>query len=102
MAALNLATDIPSNIDTLEELLAWCLLTAHNLYGGQVFQELQGALLEREIDTSIVKVADGTTRLLFRGALKVDDEYANSTLKLWFLAQEWGNTAIPAAFKVNA
>lgn len=101
MAALVIASDIPSGINTAEKLLAWNILLTQNLFGKQTYQELQGGLLEREVDASVVRAADDTYRLLFRGALKLDPTYISGGGKLWSYTMPWGDVAIPAAYKVN-
>lgn len=101
MAALVIASDIPSGIDTLEKLVAWSILCSQNLFGQQTYQELNGGLLEREIDASLVRVADDSIRLIFRGGLKFDPNYVTGGGKLWNYALPWNSVSIPAAYKVN-
>lgn len=101
MAALVIGTDIPSNINTLEELIAWGVLTGQFIFGQQQYQEINGGLLERVIDASVVRTADNKVRLIFRGAIELNPDYVTATTKLWFYALPWGDVAIPAAFKAN-
>ncbi|MBD2259908.1 hypothetical protein [Pseudanabaena sp. FACHB-2040] len=101
MATLIIAQDIPGGINTLEKSLAWNILVSQQLFGKNTYQELQGGLLEKEIDASVVRAADDTFRLIFRGALRLDPTYVTGGGKLWSYAMPWGEVAIPAAFKSN-
>jgi len=102
MAALDITTQIPPAIDSLEKIIAWGVLTGNNLFGTQTYQEIQNNFLEREIDVSIVRAADGTIRLIFRGGIKLDPTYATATnQKLWTFAQPWGDASIPTAYQTD-
>lgn len=103
-ATLNPATDTPTAIDTAEKAAAWLLFLLNNLYGSVTYQELPGSLLERVVDLNVVKAADGTTRLIGRVSIPLDEAYVTATSqKLWTFAQ--GMTAdtatVPAAYKVD-
>jgi uncharacterized protein (DUF697 family) len=103
-ATLNPATDTPTAIDTAEKAAAWLCLLLNNLYGSVTYQELPGALLERVCDVNIVKAADGSTRMIARLSIPLDEAYVTATSqKLWTFAQ--GMTAdsatVPAAYKVD-
>ncbi len=106
MTALNLSTDIPSQIDTLERLHAYTALALHNLYKGITYKEAQGTQLDSGlaplVDISFINAADGTSRMLTRSAIEVDPAYITDTSqKLWMFADELGVTVLPAAFKVD-
>jgi hypothetical protein len=101
MTALNLSTDIPSAINTVERLHAWSgyLLATVNP---------QLAILEDVNRTEfvasegIIKAADGSIRVITRAALDLDPNYRyDSSKKLWMHVREFSSTAIPAGFKTN-
>lgn len=102
MTAFNRSTDLPPSIATLEELKVWVDLALENLYRSKTYQELQGAFLEREMDVSVNRTADGKIRMIARSSIELDEGYIASTAgKLWTFAVPMGDAAIPAAYKVD-
>ena len=107
MTALNLATDLPDQITTAEQLLVHQALTLHNLYKGQEYQEARGTQFDSGlaplIDVSSISAKDGTERLLIRAAVEIDPSYrVDITQKMWMFAEPFGNVVIPAAYKTNS
>lgn len=101
MTAINIATDIPSNINTLEKLVAWGVLGLARCNPGLKILENPNADPERAAQAVLIKADDGSYRLVLRASIKVIDGYAESTQKFWFNCQELSETALPAAFKSN-
>ena len=101
MVDFNRATDMPPAVITLERYVAHGLLTLNNLYSTLTYQELPGALLERVCDVNVVTAADGTIRLIGRVSIALDPLYVTGTGKLWTYAREFGESTIPAAYKVD-
>lgn len=101
MTALNIATDIPSGINTLEKLVAWGSLTlaATNpqlkAVEGTGYQERVAQANPYYIE------ADNKHRLIGRQSIQLDASYLAGGAKTWTFAQELSSTAIPASFKSN-
>ncbi|MEH2082465.1 MAG: glucose-6-phosphate dehydrogenase [Nostoc sp.] len=101
MSALNLSTQIPSQINTLEKLHMW---------SGQALFAINSSLTviegvsytERAAQAGLYWVAaDSKTRGIFRVSLAIDPTYLSATGKPWTFAQELSTTAIPANFSAN-
>lgn len=101
MTTINLATDIPSNINTVEKLAAWCSQVLANLNPSATAIEGVG-YTERVAQSGIFYVAaDNKYRRLIRLSLEISPDFEAGGLKPWQYAQEVSNTPIPAAFKSN-
>lgn len=101
MSAINISTDIPSQIDTLEKLAAWCGLSLSNINAGLTAIEGAG-YTERVSQAGVFYVqADNKYRMLIRNSIEVSPDYLAGGAKLWTFAQPLSNTAIPAIFKAN-
>ena len=97
MSAINIATQIPSNINTLERLAAWSLLTLGVVNPNKVYLETpQDSILI--VQSSTIQAGDDTSRLLLRVALELDEDFVVSNLPLWMSAKEISNSQIPAAY----
>lgn len=101
MTALNISTDIPSNIDTLEKLAMWaCSALAHSNPGltvveGQGYSELAA-------QAGVFYVAsDNKYRFLGRISMEVDKNHLSGTSKPWTFAKNLSTTALDAGFKSN-
>ena len=107
MTALNIAdgSDVPNSIDSLEKGLVWLLSLADNLYAGQQYKETSGEVssgLAPLVDLSVINAADGSKRLLGRVAIPIDPAYLTDvSAKFWAFADDWGNVAVPPAFKTD-
>ena len=95
------STDVPTNIDTLERMLAW---------SGQALAFVNPSLgvletpdrAEKVAQVAIFQAADNTYRMLVRACLPVNAAYMNdSTKKIWMHVDAVSNTAIPNGFKTN-
>ncbi|MBE8968370.1 glucose-6-phosphate dehydrogenase [Nostocales cyanobacterium LEGE 12452] len=101
MTAINIATDIPSQIGTVEELAAWCAAVLFANYPTMVVTEGVG-YTERAAQVGDFWVAAaGKTRKIVRLSLEISPDNLSASGKPWTFVQPLGNTAIPAAFKEN-
>lgn len=101
MTAINIATDIPSAINTLEKLHVWSGLALANINPSITAIEGVG-YTERVSQAGVFYVAaDNKYRALIRGSIQMSADYQSVGGKLWTHAQEISNTALPAAFKAN-
>lgn len=101
MTAINISTDIPSQIDTLEKLAAWSGLALANINPGLTAIEGAG-YTERVSQAGVFYVqADNKYRILIRHSMQMSGDYLAGGAKLWSYAQALSNTAIPVTFKSN-
>lgn len=100
MTALNIATQIPSSIVTLEQLVAWGALTLSRMYPDKSVLESE-TVRELSVQAGIFTSAEETTQLLLRLSLKLDPAYITDTRKLWMSVDELGSGNIPASFTSN-
>ena len=102
MTQINITTDIPSNINTLERLAAWAILALRRVNPTLKILETSTTNPERVAQTALIQAEDDTLRLICRASLQVDPAYADDkTTKLWMHALELSNTDLPDAFKDN-
>lgn len=101
MTALNIATDIPSQINTLEQLAAWCCLALSNT--NPTITAIEGVgYSERVAQAGIFFVsADNKHRILTRLSMEVSSEYQSGGSKTWKYVQEISNTPLSSNFKSN-
>ena len=75
MVALNIATDIPSNINTVEKLAAWCALVLQSVTGSATIPEVTGASPELVATSAPYYITANPTdfhyRLLSRQSLRL-------------------------------
>ncbi|MBE9182880.1 glucose-6-phosphate dehydrogenase [Oculatella sp. LEGE 06141] len=101
MTAINIATDIPSQINTVEKLATWCALVLANINPQMTVIEGVG-YQERAAQAGVFYVAaDNKYRLLGRVSIEMSPEHLAGGSKSWTYAQELSNTAIPTVFKSN-
>lgn len=101
MSAINISTQIPNSIVTLEQHIAWAGLTLGRINPTAGVLEAQNRT-ESVVQTAIFTAADDTTRLLVRASLELDPAFmSNNSKKLWMFVREFSNVAIPAAFTQN-
>lgn len=101
MTPINIATDIPTNINTLEKLAAWVGLALTRCNPGLKYLENPDQLAQRVADVALIKADDNTFRQVVRVALPVDDSYATSTKKSWENVKEISQVELPSGFKSN-
>ncbi len=101
MTTINLATDIPNAIVTLEQLGAWVGLTTARINPTLAILEAEN-YNQFVMQSGIFSAADNSNRLVQRASYRLDMNYiSDRTKKLWMFANEFSNVAIPDAFKVN-
>lgn len=101
MSSLNISTDIPSQINTLERLTAWCGYTLAFCNPTVTVVEAVNRT-EKAAQAIIFQSADDVYRILIRACLPVDPSFMNDrTVKVWQQTEELANVVIPPAFKTN-
>ena len=101
MTAINIATDIPNAIVTLEQLNAWSGLTLSRINPTLAILEAEN-YVQFVMQSGIFSAADNSNRLVQRSSYALDMNYiSDRSKKLWMFANEFSNVAIPAAFKAN-
>lgn len=101
MTVINPATDIPSQIDTVEKLAAWCAGILFANFPEMTVVEGVG-YTERAAQVGDFWVAaDLKTRKIVRLSLQVSADHLSGSGKPWTFVQPLGNAPIPAAFKAN-
>lgn len=101
MTPINIATDIPTNINTLEKLAAWVGLALTRCNPSLKILEYPNVEPQRAAEAVLIKADDNSYRLVVRLSIKILDSYGENTQKFWFNAEEFGNTVLPSAYKTN-
>lgn len=102
MTVLNIATDIPSNINTLEKLAAWVGLALERCNPTLKILESPDATPQRVAEAVLIKADDATHRMIIRLTIPIVSDYAsNSTVKFWQQALPLSDVALPTAYKAN-
>jgi hypothetical protein len=101
MTALNIATDIPTNITSYEELAMWVDLVLKSTYPTATPVEGVG-YIENACQAGVFYV-NSEARHVFLGrvSLTVSPGYLAGGQKLWKYAQSLGNATVDNAFKAN-
>jgi hypothetical protein len=101
MTALNLATDIPSSVNTVEKLNVWSGLLLANIFPTLIAVE-GASYQERAAQANPFYVPnDLKNRLIVRTSLVLSPDYLIGGAKTWTFVQELGTTAIPPVFRSN-
>lgn len=101
MTTINITTDIPSQITTLEQLAAWAALALANINPSLTGVEGTG-YTERSAQATVYYIgADNKYRLIARESIVMSPDYLAGGKKLWTYAQELSTTALPSTFKTN-
>ena len=101
MTALNIATQIPSQIVTLEQLHAW---SAQALFAiNPTITVIEGVgYTERAAQAGNFWVAaDAKTRMICRLSLEVSPDHLSGQNKPWTYIQQLSTTALPSSFSGN-
>lgn len=106
MSAINLTTESPASIASIEQAIAWLATLAYTLHKGETYKEANGSSIDSGLaplaDISFVTAADGTERMIARFAIEMDPaHYTDTSAKIWQFAQAWSSTSVPPAFKVD-
>lgn len=102
MTALNIATDIPTNINTVEKLAVWAGLALERCNPTLKILEAPETEPQRAAQAVLIRADDASHRTIIRISIPVSSDYAsNSTVKFWQNATELSNVALPTAYKAN-
>jgi hypothetical protein len=99
---LNIATQIPTDINTVEQLAVWAILLLDDQAGLIQIKEEENLLPVYAAQAQIVRVADKTKRLIGRVSIEMEDDYdTNTSVKLWKRVKELVTTQIPINYTTN-
>jgi hypothetical protein len=94
-------SDIPSEIDTVEKLEAWCSTLLSYLNPDQVAVEATGSQNRTASSAPFYITASdpATWRLISRLSLPIRRDWQGGGNQIWNYVQELSTAAIPASFK---
>lgn len=99
---LDIATQIPTDINTVEQLAVWALLLLDDQIGILQIKEEENMMPVYAAQTQIVRVADKTKRIIGRFSIELEPDYdTNTTVKLWKRVKELVVTQIPVNYTTN-
>lgn len=101
MTAINIATQIPSQIDTLEKLHAWSAQALFAINPGLTIIEGVGYTERAAQAGNFWVAADSKTRMICRTSLEVSPDHLSAPGKPWIFVQPLSNTPLPASFSGN-
>jgi hypothetical protein len=101
MTALNVATDIPSNIATLEQLAVWIGDVLGNLNSNVTAVEGENYSQRAAQTGTFYIAATDATRHVARQSIILSPEYLVGGAKRWSYAQELSTKVLTAAMKAN-
>lgn len=101
MTALNIATDIPSQINTVEKLAVWVGMLLTNINPSLTAIEGVGYTERVAQSGNFYIQADNKYRNLTRTSIPMSSDHLAGGAKMWTYAQEISQTAIPATFRSN-
>lgn len=100
MTQIDITTDIPSNINTLERLATWAIISLQQVNPTLKVIEVSQEAPVHVAQAALVQADDGTIRFFGRVSIPMADDYAaDNSVKLWMKSEEFGNIALPAAYK---
>ena len=100
MTSIDITTDIPSSINTLERLAMWSLMALRRVNPTLSIIEIANQPAEKAAQTALVQADDNTIRFIGRVSLEIPNDYAeDNSVKLWIKAKELSNTALPESYK---
>lgn len=101
MTAINIATQIPNSIVTLEQLVVWGIVTLGRVNPTTAVLETD-TRAELAVQTGVFSAADETTRFMGRVSIELDPAFmSNRDKKFWMFAEEFGDVQVPAAYTSN-
>ncbi|MEH2377608.1 MAG: glucose-6-phosphate dehydrogenase [Nostoc sp.] len=101
MTALNVTTQIPSQITTLEQLHAWSAQALFAINSGLTVIEGVGYTERAAQAGNFWVAADVKTRMICRLSLEVSPDHLSASGKPWTFVQPLSSTALPASFSAN-
>ena len=100
MTQIDITTDIPSDINTLERLAMWTCMALRRVNLTLSIIEIANAPAEKAVQTALVLADDNSIRFIGRMSLEIPNDYAeDNSVKLWNKAKELSNTTLPEAYK---
>lgn len=95
MSSLNIATQIPNTINSLEKIHAWSGIGLSLLY--PTLEAVEGpGINERVAQAGTFYVpSDNRYRLLIRSSFVLSPDYLAGGDKMWTYVQDFGNSALP-------
>lgn len=101
MTALNIATDIPSNINTVEKLAVWVSNCLFTLNPSAIAVEGEN-FSQRSANAGVYFVAaTNKTRHVGRNSIELASGYAVGDEKQWFYALPLSDAPLTTAMKTN-
>ena len=95
MTAINITTDIPTNIKTLEQLAAWSALALYRCNPSRKILENPDLSPQPVAYIGLIKADNNTNRLVVRLSLPIADSYPESSQKFWMNTLEFDNVELP-------
>ncbi|PSF33637.1 hypothetical protein C7H19_19830 [Aphanothece hegewaldii CCALA 016] len=105
MTLINLSTDLPSELVTLEKLTYHNCLALNLLYSNLQIPLNKENMQFPKSDVKTGRALDGKLYSVITLAFEVDESIVisnPSNKKPWMAAYDWGNVAYPTAFKQNS
>lgn len=99
MTAINITTDIPAQINTLERLVTWSIMALRRCNPTLSVTEVADQTSEKVAQSALIQAGDGKVRFIGRVSIEMSPDYAeDNTNKLWTKAFELSNTELPTAY----
>jgi hypothetical protein len=99
MTVIDSATQIPSQINTLERLAMWACMSLRRVNPTLSIIEVANEAAEKAVQTAIIQADDGSIRFVGRVSIELTPDYAeDNTTKLWTKALELSNVVLPNGF----
>lgn len=92
--------NLPTNIDTLEELAAWALSALYQAHGADRVLEIEGIAPVPAVEYTLINAPGGILRLVVRASFEVDKLILTDiTQKPWTRVKAFpGNLPLPAGY----
>jgi hypothetical protein len=101
MTALNIATDIPSSINSVEKLSVWCTNVLHRLYADISVAEGE-SYTQRAAQANPYYIASANVhRHIGRQSIELDPDFSIGGTKPWSYAKDLGTKSLTADMKAN-
>lgn len=101
MTALNISTDIPSSINSLEKLAMWTGIALATINPSNRVL-INANETGRQAEYTVYPGGDNEVYYSTRIIVRLAPDYSyNDSIRLWENAQDISNTALPAGLKTN-
>jgi hypothetical protein len=101
MTALNIATDIPTNINTIEKLHLWSGNILHNLYPEISVAEGENYSQRAAQSNPYYIASTNVHRQISRTSIELDPGFLIGAAKPWSYAKDIGTKSLTADMKAN-